>query len=165
MIDVNATLRTYAMYITVPVILAVGLGMGQLSNSGYGNDWFDALRKPAAMPPGWTFGAAWTTLYILMGIALALAVRAPSSSTRNWAIGLFLAQLALNYSWSPMFFSLHAVGAALAIILLMLGLTVATTVAFFRIRPLAGWLLLPYIAWLCFAAYLNYDIWRLNPAA
>ena len=165
MTDTDSMLRRYAMFITVPVILAVGLLMGQLSNSGYGNNWFDGLQKPAAMPPGWAFGAAWTTLYVLMGIALALIIRAPSSSGRSWAIGLFLAQLGLNYSWSPTFFSLHAVGPALAIIILMLGLTIATTVAFFRIRPLAGWLLLPYIAWLCFAAYLNYGIWQLNPAA
>ena len=65
--------------ITVPAILAVGFLMGQLSNSGYGNAWFDALAKPAAMPPGWVFGVAWSVLYVLLGIALALVWSSPPS--------------------------------------------------------------------------------------
>ena len=67
-------------FVTIPAIVAIGLLMGAVSNSGFGNDWYDPLDKPSFQPPGWAFGAAWTTLYILMGIALALILAAPSSS-------------------------------------------------------------------------------------
>lgn len=157
----RSTLKT--ALVTVPIILGLGFLMGQLSNSGYGNDWFDALDKPAAMPPGWAFGAAWSVLYILLGIAVAIVWNAPASGARSVGLTLFLIQLALNFAWSPVFFAAHRVALALAVIVAMLLLSAATTAFFARIRPLAAWLMAPYLAWLGFAAYLNYGILRLNP--
>lgn len=148
--------------VTVPPILGVGFLMGRLSNSGDGNAWFDALAKPAAMPPGWVFGAAWSLLYVLLGIAVALAWAAPPSRARSAGLGLFAVQLALNFAWSPMFFAWHQVGFALGMILAMLALSAAAAAAFARVRPLAGWLMLPYFGWLAFASYLNFEILRLN---
>ena len=78
---------------------------------------------------------------------------------------MFAAQLALNFSWSPVFFAWHETRLALAILLAMLGLSIATAIVFARVRPLAGWLMVPYLAWLSFASYLNFEIIRLNPAA
>lgn len=150
--------------VAVPVIVGLGFLMGWLSNSGYGNAWFDRLAKPAAMPPGWAFGVAWTILYISMGLALALIVGA-DSHRRQGAILLFLAQLVLNYSWSPIFFGFRQIEIGLAVILAVLLLSAATAFAFVKIRPLAGWLLAPYLAWLCFATFLNFEIWRLNSPA
>ncbi|HEY6917359.1 MAG TPA: tryptophan-rich sensory protein, partial [Allosphingosinicella sp.] len=72
--------------ITVPAILLLGLASGWVSGSGYGNPWFDGLAKPEAMPPGWTFGVVWTTLYILLGLALALVLEAPASAVRRTAL-------------------------------------------------------------------------------
>lgn len=151
--------------VTVPVILGLGMLSGWLSNSGYGNDWFDALRKPQIMPPGWAFGAAWTALYILLGLALALILEAKESARRKTALMLFGAQMLLNFSWSPVFFAMHLIGPALAIILLMLGLSIATTFLFARIRQAAAWLMMPYLAWLAFACLLTYRILQLNPGA
>lgn len=145
------------------VVLLLGLASGWLSGSGYGNAWFDALAKPSFMPPGWAFPVAWTILYLLIGAAfgLILETRHP---LRSRAILLFVAQLLLNYAWSPVFFALHQPLRALAIIVLMVILTALTALDFHRIRPIAAWLLLPYLAWLIFAATLNGAIVALNPA-
>lgn len=154
----------YAL-VTVPLVLLLGLLSGRIANSGYGNPWFDALAKPDAMPPGWAFGAAWTTLYILLGLALALVLHARGAHGRGKAIGLFLVQLALNYAWSPLFFAFHEVRTALMVIVAMFVIASATAWAFGRIRKLAGLLMLPYLAWLLFAAWLTFQITVLNPDA
>jgi tryptophan-rich sensory protein len=151
--------------ITVPVVLGLGILSGRLANSGYGNPWFDALVKPEAMPPGWAFGAAWTVLYILQALALAMVLNARGNGLRGMAVTLFVVQFALNLAWSPLFFAAHQVTAALWLIVVMFVAALATTLVFGRIRPLAAWLMVPYLAWLCFAAALNNDIRRLNPNA
>jgi translocator protein len=149
--------------VTVPVVVLLGMASGRLSNSGYGNPWFDQLVKPEAMPPGWAFGAAWSVLYVLCGLAFAMILNARGNALRSRAIALAVVALALNLAWSPLFFRLHQVTAALWLIGAMFVAGLATTLIFARIRPVAGWLLVPYLAWLCFAAALNNDIRRLNP--
>ena len=151
--------------VTVPAVLALGLLSGWLANSGYGNPWFDALRKPAIMPPGWVFGVVWTILYILLGVVLALLLQARGTPGTSRLIGLFLVQLVLNYAWSPTFFALHKVSLALAMIAAMIALTVALILLLFRDRRLAALLLMPYLAWLGFATALNFEILMLNPDA
>jgi benzodiazapine receptor len=150
---------------TVPAILLLGSVSGRISGSGDGNAWFDALEKPAIMPPGWVFGAAWTILYILLGLALALVLHARGARGRGLAIALFVLQLLLNFAWSPIFFAYHEVGAALWAILAMILLSLATAFLFWRIRRAAALLMLPYLAWLCFAALLTWQIGALNPQA
>lgn len=150
---------------TVPVIVFLGFLSGRLANSGYGNRWFDALLKPALMPEGWVFGVAWTILYILMALALAIVIHARGAKGRGVAILLFLVQLVLNLLWSPLFFRAHQVGNALVLIVLLFIIVAVTAALFWRIRRVAGLLLLPYLAWLAFASYLNYEIGRLNPEA
>lgn len=150
--------------LTVPGIVLAGSASGWLSGSGYGNPWFDALIKPAFMPPGWVFGAAWTTLYTMMGLALA-RVLASGSERRRPALMLFFAQLALNFAWSPIFFAAHDIGLAAIVIFVMLAIAAAATAQFLRIDRVAGALMLPYLAWLCFAAALTTAIDRLNPGA
>ncbi|WP_420143605.1 TspO/MBR family protein [Sphingobium sp.] len=151
--------------VTVPAIVFLGFMSGRLANSGYGNRWFDALEKPAFMPPGAAFPVAWSILYVLMGLALAIVLHARGASGRGGAIALFLVQLLLNLLWSPLFFRAHQVDSALALILILTVLVAATIALFWRIRRLAGVLLLPYLAWLAFASFLNYEIGRLNPDA
>src|SRR5665647_1579654 len=99
--------------ITVPAIVLIGLLMGILSNSGFDNDWYAALRKPAFQPPGWAFGAVWTALYTMMGIALAAILNEPPSDRRRDALWLFGGQLVINFAWSPVFFKLHMIDVAL----------------------------------------------------
>lgn len=151
--------------VTVPIVVLLGFLTGMLANSGYGNRWFAALDKPALMPPGWVFSVAWTILYITMGLAFAIILHARGAQGRGLAIILFLAQLLLNLIWSPLFFRAHQVDSALTLIMVLFVLVALTTLAFWRIRRGAGLLLLPYLAWLAFAGFLNYEIGRLNPDA
>ena len=154
----------YALF-TVPAILLLGTLSGRASNSGYSNDWFAALAKPALMPPSWAFPVAWTLLYVLIGIAFALVLHARGARGRATAAAFFVVQLALNYAWSPIFFGAHKVGAALVVILVMLAFAAVAALLFARIRRTAGLLMLPYLAWLVFAAFLNWQIGVLNPNA
>lgn len=151
--------------VTIPVIVGLGSLSGLLSNSGFGNPWFDNVEKPAFMPPGWVFGATWTTLYTLMGIALAIVWTAPEGRPRSLGLALFAVQLALNYAWSPIFFGAGAIDWAFVVIMAMNVLVTATIIAFWRVKWVAGALLLPYLAWLCLATALNHEIGRLNPGA
>ena len=151
--------------ITVPAIVIVGFVMGFVSNSGFANGWYADLAKPSFQPPGWAFGVVWTTLYTMMGIALAIVLNASHSAERSRGLVLFAGQLLLNFAWSPIFFGAHRIDLALAIILLTNALVTATIISFWRVRPLAGALMLPYLAWLCLATALNYETGRLNPGA
>ena len=154
----------YAL-VTVPAIVLAGALSGWVSNSGYGNAWFDSLDKPFFMPPGWTFGVVWPVLYVLLGIALALILAEPPSDARRKALVLFFVQLALNFAWSPLFFAAHAIQVALVTIFVMAAVAAMAARQFWQIHRLAGALMLPYLAWLCFAAALNAAIGRLNPGA
>lgn len=151
--------------VTVPFILLLGLASGRLIDTGNGNCWYRMLQKPAATPPDWLFPVAWTTIYILMGLALAMIANARGSRWRGRAIALFTAQLLVNLAWSPLFFAAHQVFWALIAIVAMLVLTIATAFAFARIRPLAAWLLVPYMVWMSFAALLTWQVLALNPNA
>jgi translocator protein len=150
---------------TVIVIVVLGSLSGYLSNSGYSNGWFAGLEKPSFMPPSWLFGVAWTVLYVLMGLALTLVWISQASANRTAALWLFFIQLALNYAWSPIFFGAQLIEVGLVTIVLLLVLVALTIWRFGRVRPLAGWLLVPYLAWLCLAIALNFEIGRLNPGS
>ncbi len=151
--------------ITVPLIIVVGDLVGVLSQSGFRNPWFAALNKPFFMPPGWAFGVVWNVLYALMGIALAMVLALPPSPRRKPALILFFVQLVLNYAWSPIFFAGHDIGLAKIVIYLMAIIAAAAAGQFLRLRKTAGLLLVPYLAWLIFAAVLNSTIEALNPGA
>jgi translocator protein len=151
--------------ITAPAIVLLGSASGWLSGSGYGNSWFDALEKPFFMPPGWVFGLVWPLLYLLMGIALAMVLAEPPSPRRRTALILFSAQLALNFAWSPVFFAGHDITLAKYVIFVMAVIAAAAAGQFIRLRKPAGWLLVPYLAWLIFAATLTSAIESLNPGA
>jgi tryptophan-rich sensory protein len=149
----------------VPLIVVAGSLIGIVSNGGPSNSWYAPLSKPDFQPPGWMFGAAWTTLYAMMGIALAAIANEPASPRRKLALGLFAAQLALNFAWSPVFFGGGMIDLGLALILAMNVLVTMTIIVFWKIRPLAGALLIPYLIWLCIATALNHETGRLNPGA
>jgi len=126
--------------------------------------WYAALEKPALTPPGWVFPIAWTALYLAMGVALFLFLdgTARRDGARRWGTGLFAAQLVLNGAWSWLFFGLERPDLALVDIVALWALIAATMVAFARRRGAAAALLAPYLAWVSFATYLNFEIWRLN---
>jgi tryptophan-rich sensory protein len=121
------------------------------------------LARPDWAPPAHVFGPVWTVLYALMGIAAWLVWRVAGFRDARTPLVLFLVQLVVNALWSWLFFAWHLGGAALADILLLWVLVVATLVAFWRVRPLAGALLVPYLLWISFAMALNRSVWQLNP--
>ena len=162
--ELRMSFLRYAL-VTVPAVLLLGIISGRASNSGYGNAWFAALDKPPFMPPSWAFPVAWTTLYILLGLVLAMILHARGARGRGPVLGLFLAQLVLNFSWSPIFFAAHQVRLALMVIVAMLVISAVFTLLVRRIRPVAALLMLPYLAWLAFASLLNYEIAARNPDA
>jgi tryptophan-rich sensory protein len=124
--------------------------------------WYPILIKPSFNPPNWLFGPVWTLLYIAMAVAAWRVWRLRRGSDVNGAVGLYLVQMALNFAWSLIFFGAHRIGAALLDIAGLLVLLAATLVMFWRRDAIAGLLLAPYLAWVAFAAALNFAIWRLN---
>jgi benzodiazapine receptor len=155
---------TVSLLVAVLSVEAVG-GASALVAGGDFRAYFDSLRKPPLTPPPAAFGPAWTTLYLLMGIAVWLIWRRRIDERTAAALGLFVAQLVLNAMWSIVFFGRHKAGWALLEIVLLWMTILATILSFWRLRPLAGALLLPYLAWVSFATYLNAGIWRLNRGA
>lgn len=151
--------------VCVPACLLLGSLSAILSRSGPGNPWFAALTMPAIYPGPAVFPLVWTALYILMGLALAMVGAAWGARGRGVAIMVFAVQFALNLAWSPVFFGLHRISGGLMIIGALLLALVVTAWLFWRIRRLAGVLLLPYLAWVLFAGMLNWQILQLNPGA
>ena len=150
---------------TVVGIELLGGLSGWLSNSGYGNGWFDALQKPSFMPPGAAFGIVWPILYALLGVALAMVLAEPPSDRRRLALSLFGVQMVLNFAWSPIFFAGHDITLAKYVIFIMAVLAGWAAGQFYRLRKTAGLLMIPYLAWLIFAATLNTTIEALHPGA
>lgn len=136
----------------VAAVTAIGLLIGWAFLPGA---WYAGLVKPAFTPPNWLFGPAWTTLYVLIGIAGARAW------TRGGA-GLWFAQMGLNFLWSPVFFGLQNPGLGLLVILALLATILAFIAHRWRQDRVAALLFLPYAAWVSFATALNAAIWRLN---
>lgn len=149
--------------VTIPLLLLLGFGSAQLAPSGKTNAWYAALNKPALNPPEWVFPVAWSALYVVLAIALALILNARGARLRTPALIVFFAQLVVNLAWSPLFFGLHQVVVGLVMIGLMFGMTMLLTILFSQVRGVAAVLLVPYLVWLLFAAYLNYEILALNP--
>jgi len=138
-------------------------GIGALFTTPSVTSWYGTITKPSFNPPSWIFGPVWTTLFVLMGIAFYLVWQQGTNRPQvRQALAVFGVQLVLNTLWSIIFFGLHSPGAAL-IEIAFLWLAIAATIAFFaKISKPAAWLLAPYLAWVSFAAFLNFTIWRLN---
>ena len=126
-------------------------------------EWYATLQKPPWNPPSWIFGPVWTALYIMMATAAWLVWQRGGWAGQRRALTLYLVQLVLNAAWTPLFFGLKLPGFAFAEILLLLGAVIAATVAFRKVHKGAAALLVPYLAWVSFAAVLNFTLWRLNP--
>lgn len=124
---------------------------------------YGQLTQPDWAPPAWLFGPVWTTLYTMMAVAAWLVWRRGGFGVQRRPLVLFLAQLVFNGLWSWLFFAWQLGGPAFADIVLLWLLIAATIAAFWRTSPLAGLLLIPYLAWVSFAGALNYMLWRINP--
>ncbi|ANN69386.1 sensory protein [Bordetella bronchialis] len=145
--------------------LATGFVAGALGAiaSMHAAEFYAQLAKPDWAPPAGVFGPVWTVLYALMSVAAWLVWREGGWHVHARALGLFLVQLAINALWSWLFFAWHRGAWAFADICVLLVLIVMTLAAFWRVRALAGVLLIPYLAWVAFASVLCYRVWRSNP--
>lgn len=148
-----------ALFGFVGICLAVGAVGGYFTADSIPT-WYAALQKPSWNPPSSVFAPVWTILYILMGVS-AFMVWREGPSTVN--MGLFAVQLTLNLAWSILFFGMRRPDLAFYEIILLWLSILATALVFAKVDRVAGWLLAPYLAWVTFAAVLNFTIWRLNP--
>lgn len=142
-------------------LAAAGVGGFASANAG---DFYQHLTRPAWAPPSWLFAPVWTVLYVLMGVAAWLVWREGGFGKARAALSLFLIQLAVNALWTWLFFVWHLGALAFGEILLLWALIVCTVIAFWRVRPIAGSLLIPYLAWVTLATALTYAVWQGNPA-
>jgi tryptophan-rich sensory protein len=124
--------------------------------------WYANLNKPSWNPPNWIFGPVWTVLYATMAVAAWLVWKRGGFAAQRAALSLFLAQLLFNALWSPLFFGLRRPALAFADIVLLWLALLGTVIAFWKVRMIAGAILLPYLAWVTFASALNFALWRLN---
>lgn len=125
-------------------------------------DWYASLTKPSWNPPAWIFGPVWSFLYTVMAVAAWLVWCIGGWKQQRAPLGLFVVQLMLNAIWTPLFFGLHLPSLAFGEIILLWFALAATLYLFWTRRRLAGVLLIPYLIWISFAAYLNFTIWQLN---
>jgi benzodiazapine receptor len=125
-------------------------------------EWYETLNRPPFNPPNWLFGPVWTTLYILLGISLFLIWKQSASKERNLAIFVFLLQQALNFGWSFIFFYFNMIGFALIEIILLWISIIIMLVLFYKIKPMAAYINIPYLIWVTFATILNASYYLLN---
>lgn len=126
------------------------------------DEWYRSLQRPSFAPPDAVFGPVWSVLYTLMAIAAWLVWRRRGEARVGTAMTAYGVQLVLNAAWSPLFFGAHWIGVALIDLVLLWGAVLATTVLFWKQSRTAAALMLPYLAWVSFAAALNFEFWRLN---
>ena len=151
--------KTYALWILLPEL--VGALSGWLTR----NDtqvYEETIQRPPLSPPSLVFPIVWAILFALMGIAAARVWLSAPSPDRERGLRLFGTQLGFNFLWSLIFFHFQAFGLALLWLLALWGLILGMLLAFRRVDRAAGWLLLPYLLWVSFAAYLNAGVWLLN---
>ena len=153
------TWKSYLLWILLAE--AVGALSGWLTREGT-VVYAQTIIKPPLSPPGWLFPVVWTVLYALMGFGAARIYLSPPSNMRSLGLNLFVAQLVVNFFWSPIFFNLQAFGLAFFWLLLLWGLVLWMILAFRKVDPPAAKLQIPYLLWLTFAAYLNCGVWYLN---
>ncbi|GAA0628120.1 tryptophan-rich sensory protein [Sporichthya brevicatena] len=149
------------LVLSLLLVAAVAVS-GALINAGETDGWYAAADKPPATPPGWLFGPVWSILYTAMAVAAWLVWRAGGFAGARTALGLYALQLALNATWTPVFFGAERLFLGLVVILALDLAILATAVAFRRHSRTAALLLVPYLAWTLFATYLNAGIAALN---
>lgn len=144
------------------ILVFIAAGLGGLASAQAGS-FYVTLDQPPWAPPSWLFGPVWSLLYLMMGFAAWFIWKAHGFRGAPWALGLFLVQLALNALWTWLFFAWHLGMWSVVEIAALWLLILCTLIAFWRRRPLAGILLVPYIVWVTFASVLAYAMWARNP--
>jgi tryptophan-rich sensory protein len=154
-------------WLTLIVLLAVCLGVGGLGaiiTDKSIRTWYPTLRKPPGTPPSWLFGPVWTALYVLMAVSAWLVWRDYRLGARA-ALLIFLAQLALSLAWSAIFFGAQQISFAFVAVLILWFAILFNIFVFHALNSVSSYLLVPYLLWVTYDAYLNCGIWLLNRRA
>lgn len=149
--------RFLGLFMIMGLCLGAG-GLGAWATTPEIDGWYRSITKPDWNPPDWIFGPVWTTLYVMMGLAAWMIWKPAGWKPARFPLALFVWQLILNVAWSWIFFNQHQLGWAFAEILVLWAVILATTIAFFRVQQLAGWLMVPYLCWVSFTSLLNFVI-------
>jgi len=152
----NNALRNLLVLIGIVLVTFCAPLAGIFSPPGV---WYASLSKPTWNPPGWIFGPVWTVLYMMMAMAAWLVWKRDGWRQALW---LYVIQLALNAAWTPIFFGAQQIGWAFAVSTALWLAIMFMLLTFLRVSKVAGWLLMPYLAWVTFAAFLNFTLWRMN---
>jgi len=155
-----------SLVLAVVIVEIVGASGAIFTSQGLAT-WYGTLEQPALAPPNWVFGPVWTTLFALMGGAVWLVWRRanaapPVGSRARTAIAIFAVHFVFNLGWSAAFFGIQSIGIGLVVISILWVLIVVTIWAFYRVDRRAALLLVPYLLWVTFAGFLNYQFWVLN---
>jgi benzodiazapine receptor len=155
--------KTLILKFVISLLLPLSLGaIAGMFTAQAVPEWYATLNQPSFNPPNWVFGPVWTTLYLILGFSFFLIWKQERSKERNQAILIFLVQMVLNFGWSFLFFYHHLIGFALLEIIALWVTIIGMIVMFYRIRPLAGYLNMPYLLWVTFATILNASYYFLN---
>ena len=159
----NFNLKELVRLIASILIVFIAGTIGSIATLSQIPTWYAALVKPSWAPPNWLFGPVWTTLYILIGIALFLVWKEGiNRKDVKLAISVFVVQLVLNVLWSVIFFGYNSLLGGLIVIIILWIAILANIIFFYRVSKSAGLLLVPYIVWVSIASYLNYSVYLLN---
>ena len=159
----NFNLKELVRLIASILIVFIAGTIGSIATLSQIPTWYAALVKPSWAPPNWLFGPVWTTLYILIGIALFLVWKEGiNRKDVKLAISVFVVQLVLNVLWSVIFFGYNSLLGGLIVIIILWIAILANIIFFYRVSKSAGLLLVPYIVWVTIASYLNYSVYLLN---
>ncbi|RNJ63345.1 MAG: tryptophan-rich sensory protein [Porphyrobacter sp. IPPAS B-1204] len=158
--QLRASFLRWALFM-VPLILLIGFAAGQLG--GPNTAWFAGLVKPAIFPPPMIFGIVWSVLFVMIGLALAMVASAWGAHGRGAALIAFAIHFIVTQSWTAVFFGMQDMLSALMVLGFGVASLLIALALIFRVRRSAAMLLLPYLAWLCFASALNYQFIAENP--
>jgi translocator protein len=153
--------RGWGWLVGLLAVTFAGAGIGAIASAS-APEFYQTLAKPSWAPPPAVFGPVWTVLYVLIAVAAWLVVRENGWKAARVELALFLVQLIVNAGWTWLFFALRSGTAAFFDIIVLLVLVALMTGAFWRVRTLAGALLLPYVVWVAFASALTWSVWSLN---
>lgn len=150
------------LILSVLIVFTAG-ALGTVATLPEITTWYAQLAKPAWTPPDWAFGPVWSTLYVLIGVALFLVWRQGLDRRDvRYALLIFAIQLILNILWSVVFFGLHSLLGGFILILLLWIAIFANIIAFYVISRAAGLIMIPYLVWVSIASYLNYSVYLIN---
>ena len=154
-IPARRTLADFLSFLPFAAFFLVVGGLIGRSTAPKGDPWYEGLDKAPLNPPDWVFGVTWSTLYVLIALALWSIWRFDHSEARRRTLGLFAVHMVANWSWNFVFFAAHELAAAVALIVFLIATAILLVTRIAKVRRWAACLMIPYISWLCFALYLS----------